>query len=170
MKKKILLTFMFTIFNLNIAMASLSLKMGGWYSGGGEAPAINSLKMKFSLVGGGLGWSKSGVGTLTVSGGFINVAKTLPSSSPNLLYAYPVPFNPSLGHIKITFKGLSTLAKIEIYNLAGQKIKTLIKENSHDYYDWNVKTDNGRNLASGVYFYVINTGGQTKTGKLMIIK
>jgi hypothetical protein len=80
---------------------------------------------------------------------------------------YPNPFNPST-HIgfRIADFGFVTLT---IYNVAGEKVATLVSENlsagSYEY-QWDP-----RGLASGVYFYRLETDrGFTQTKKMLLIR
>jgi len=47
---------------------------------------------------------------------------------------------------------------------------TLIKYDTNDYLEWDVRNSRGEALASGVYIYIIKSGYFSKKGKLMIIK
>jgi len=85
-------------------------------------------------------------------------------------HCYPVPFKPSAGHTKITFTGLTFAARVRIYTLGGRLVRTLDKADSGDFLDWNVKNDDGEDIASGVYFFIVKSAVQTATGKLMVIR
>lgn len=85
-------------------------------------------------------------------------------------HCYPVPFKPSAGHTKITFTGLTRTAKVRVYSVSGQLVRTLDKNDAGDTLDWDVKNSRGENLASGVYLFVVKSASQTATGKLMIIR
>jgi len=79
---------------------------------------------------------------------------------------YPNPFNPST---KIRFDlPKSTNTKITIYDISGREIKQLINEYlSAGGYEI---TWTANNLASGVYFYRIQTENYIETKKMMLIK
>ena len=85
---------------------------------------------------------------------------------------YPNPFNPST---TISFNVLSGThdTEISIFNIKGQKIKTLIKEkmtvDTHSV-TWNGKDDSGRNVASGVYFYQLKNGSISDSKKMILMK
>jgi len=67
---------------------------------------------------------------------------------------YPNPFNPNT-QIGYTLPE-SAFVEITVYNLNGQKIKTLVsgRQNSGSHLaEWNALDKNGRRVASGVYFY-----------------
>ncbi|MDP8268122.1 MAG: FlgD immunoglobulin-like domain containing protein [Candidatus Tenebribacter davisii] len=85
---------------------------------------------------------------------------------------YPNPFNPE------TLISFSTTEAVEntviiIYNLKGQKIKTLLNEilpaGDHTV-NWNGTDDNGKNVSSGVYLYKMQAGNYIETKKMILIK
>jgi Secretion system C-terminal sorting domain len=79
---------------------------------------------------------------------------------------YPNPFNPGT---TIQFKlPHSSYITLKIYNFLGQEIETLANGvyNEGNYLiNWNAK-----NLASGVYFYVLNYNGKGFSKKMLLIK
>lgn len=84
---------------------------------------------------------------------------------------YPNPFNPSTT-INFTIPQNNNVV-IEIFNITGQKIKTLV----NDYYAsgshkavWNGINDNGEKVSSGIYFYTIKAGAYFKTNKMTLLK
>jgi hypothetical protein len=84
---------------------------------------------------------------------------------------HPNPFNPST---VIDF-ALPTASRVtvDIYNVLGQKVKTLVNdEMPAGYYSatWDGSTDNGQSSASGIYFYKIEAGKFQNTKKLMLLK
>lgn len=85
-------------------------------------------------------------------------------------HCYPVPFKPSAGHTKITFSALTGSARIRIYTLSGELVRTLSKADNTDSIDWDVRNTRGSAVDSGVYLYLIEGAGKPKTGKLMVIR
>ncbi len=84
---------------------------------------------------------------------------------------YPNPFNPST---TISFNNpAKNKVKIDIYNVKGQKINTLVDEElsqgTHQVV-WNGNDKNNEPVASGVYFYKIKAGKQTLNKKMLLIK
>ncbi len=62
---------------------------------------------------------------------------------------------------------------LEIYNLLGEKVKTLISgEQKANYYTayWDGKDAEGKEISSGIYFYKLQAGSFTQTRKLVILK
>ncbi len=89
----------------------------------------------------------------------------------SLAQNYPNPFNPETS-IAFTTKESGNVA-IEIYNVRGQKVKTLLndyrKAGSHSVV-WNGKDDNNKAVASGVYFYKMRNGKFSSTKKMILMK
>jgi len=82
--------------------------------------------------------------------------------------AYPVPYKASFGTGVIHFQNLGSQASIRIYTASGHKVfETQVNTPT---FSWNVKNSSGENLASGVYFYVIESPNGKKDGKLIIIQ
>lgn len=85
-----------------------------------------------------------------------------------LLQNYPNPFNPSTT-IKYSLPELSKV-KLFIYNLLGEKVKTLIDEEKPAG-SYNVEfTIQNLELSSGVYFYQLQAGSFIETKKMILIK
>jgi hypothetical protein len=84
---------------------------------------------------------------------------------------YPNPFNPST---TITF-GLPARARVslEVFNLLGQKVRTLAREyKAAGTYqiDWNGRDENGKQVATGVYFYRLQAEDYVAVKKMMLMK
>ncbi|RLC53723.1 MAG: hypothetical protein DRH79_02830 [Candidatus Cloacimonadota bacterium] len=84
---------------------------------------------------------------------------------------FPNPFNPST---TITYSlSNETNVNIEIYNMKGQKVRTLKNEEqtAGDYnVVWNGKDDSSKSTASGVYFYKMQAGNYQQTKKMILMK
>jgi hypothetical protein len=93
------------------------------------------------------------------------------------LSVYPNPFvpndnDPNNGSpdSKITFSGLTDNVKIRIFNLAGRLVREEELSNQASW-QWDAKNQNGKEVASGIYIYVItNNKGEKATGKIAIVK
>ncbi len=84
---------------------------------------------------------------------------------------YPNPFNPSTV-IKYQLP-ISSNAQLNIYNIKGQLVKTLINETQNSgYYNitWNGKDNDNREVASGLYVYRITAGDYVETRKMLLLK
>lgn len=84
---------------------------------------------------------------------------------------YPNPFNP-LTTIKFDLPRDARVA-LRIYDLSGRAVRTLVDGNlvraTHTY-QWDGTDDSGRRLASGTYYYRVDSDQQTATGKMMLVK
>ncbi|MDP8204708.1 MAG: right-handed parallel beta-helix repeat-containing protein [Candidatus Tenebribacter mawsonii] len=84
---------------------------------------------------------------------------------------FPNPFNPET---KIVFDLPEPgQVKLEIYNIKGQKVKTLLDcymSPGRSEMLWNSKDDNGKRVSSGVYFYRLQTPTKVLTKKMMLLK
>lgn len=90
-------------------------------------------------------------------------------SLPGELYLaqnYPNPFNPTT---QITYQvPKQSLVSLEVYNMLGQKVATLVNQDqAPGEYTVNF---NGRNLASGVYLYILKSGNTQIQKKMLLIK
>jgi len=84
---------------------------------------------------------------------------------------YPNPFNPSTT-IKYQLPQ-SNQVTINIYNLVGQKVRTLVYDNVEPGYHevtWNGLNDTGVQVGSGVYFYRFQAGDFVRTMKMLMLK
>jgi hypothetical protein len=88
-------------------------------------------------------------------------------------HAYPVPYKANQGSGFIYFANLGTQASIHIYTASGRRVFDTEVTNCADQskcFQWDIKNTSGENIASGVYFYVIQSSQGKKDGKLIIIK
>jgi hypothetical protein len=84
---------------------------------------------------------------------------------------YPNPFNPTT---EVRFSLIETAdVQIEIYNVRGEKVKTLVDDRFDAAYHtvtWNGDDDTGRAAGSGIYFYKMRAGKFTSTKKMILMK
>jgi hypothetical protein len=89
---------------------------------------------------------------------------------------HPNPFNPET---KITFSIAGSednkqKVSISVFNIRGQKVKTLVDETMEPgRYSiiWNSKDRNGKPVSSGIYFYQLNVDGKMiKSRKMLLLK
>jgi hypothetical protein len=85
---------------------------------------------------------------------------------------YPNPFNPQTT-IAFSLKGRGRV-KIDVYNVAGELVKTLVDEtrDAGSYTDvrWDGTNGVGSPVASGVYFYKLVTNNFSQTKKMVLLK
>ena len=93
------------------------------------------------------------------------------------IYIYPNPFNPDdeVGTIRYSLSEDGKVT-IKIYDVSGSLVTTLIEDEPQYAEDeksveWNGKNDDGKIVANGVYFYVIeSSSGERAVGKAAVIK
>jgi hypothetical protein len=85
---------------------------------------------------------------------------------------YPNPFNPTTT-ISFSVPQTSSFVILSIYNIKGQKVKTLVNEvlpaGKHSVV-WNGRDANGKRVGSGIYFYKLKAGNFTKSRKMLLMK
>ena len=83
------------------------------------------------------------------------------------LSVYP---NPTAGQATFNLKSVETgKTSIEVFDLAGAKVATVINTTVEAGLEYNFSFDASR-LATGVYIYRMNTGGNVEMGRLVISK
>ena len=98
-----------------------------------------------------------------------DIVEQTPTTIPEtiqLYQNYPNPFNPAT---TIQFSlPRSEFVELKVYNILGKKISTLVSkklnQGNHTY------TFDGRNLASGIYYYQVVTGESMEVKKMILIK
>ena len=110
-------------------------------------------------------------------GSTISVMVTVTSSTTllpdrfSLSQNYPNPFN-SATIIEYDLP-LSTVVTVEIYNMLGQKVRTLVDgyrfAGSHRV-EWDGNMSSGQAAASGMYLYRIQAGSFVDTKKMLLLK
>ncbi len=91
--------------------------------------------------------------------------------SNELLQNYPNPFNPETNiSFNVTESGN---VKIDIYNIKGQKVKTLINDSYLSGIQnivWKGEDDNKKQVSSGIYLYKMQNGKYSSTKKMILMK
>ncbi len=107
---------------------------------------------------------------ITIPTGDNNVPNTY--ENYGLHQNYPNPFNPSTVISFILEKNGN--GSLEIYNIKGEKIKELKKgvfESDNLYkFEWDGKNENGKNVASGIYFSKLKLKNKVYTKKMILLK
>ena len=88
---------------------------------------------------------------------------------PNPFYLNSA-YNTNPGSYTLKFYHLPTVCTINIYNLSGELVRTIDKDDpSTSTAEWDVLTENGLPVASGIYIYVVDAPGYgQKIGKMAI--
>jgi hypothetical protein len=88
------------------------------------------------------------------------------------LLVYPNPVMPSSRHYsRITFDNLPTAAAIRIYDCSGQLTRDLGQvQPGRSSKFWYLDNDQHQDVASGTYIYVVESEGNTRVGKVAVIR
>ncbi len=116
------------------------------------------------------GNNRSGFAIITLDGLLESKENEIIPNSSNL-NNYPNPFNPTT---TINFSIQSnTEVELTIYNIKGQKIKTLADSNfekgDHSVI-WNGSDEAGNSASSGIYLYKLKTKDNQKTNRMLLLK
>jgi len=96
----------------------------------------------------------------------VNIISTGVPSKYSLAQNYPNPFNPST-KINFAIKSNGNVT-MKIYNILGKEVATVVNEyKTAGTYSVDF---NATNLASGIYFYKIQSGSFTDTKKMVLVK
>lgn len=98
-----------------------------------------------------------------------------PSPTKPVIYAIQNSPNPFRSSTKIRFTlSESALAEVTIYNIIGEKVKTLplvlASEDIEASAYWDGKDESGAKVAHGIYFYTLKAGESTYSGKMIHIR
>lgn len=95
-----------------------------------------------------------------------------PELVTSLLSAYPNPFKEGTSIALNIAKDVPSI-KVDVYNVRGQKVKTLfhgkLQPGAQNLW-WNGMDDNGKHVSSGIYFLRMANGNSAQSIKLMIVK
>ncbi len=99
---------------------------------------------------------------------YLNETPVLSALYPN----FPNPFNPETT-IRFSVNDNDTSIQLTVYNLKGQKVKTLyngsMARGQHSIV-WNGTDDNNKRVSSGMYLYKITDGTQSQARKMLLMK
>lgn len=119
--------------------------------------------------------------TIRLKVGHFSTFALIPLASLDIAnaYAYPVPYKPGAGDAARYGRredGIRFMAPlsgtIKIFTITGRLVREIdIASNlSPSGVKWDTKTADGNNAGSGIYLWKIDSGGKTKTGKLVIVR
>ncbi len=107
----------------------------------------------------------------------------LPSKAPRVqtpllgsVRVVPNPYSPSAkfgrqsfpGEPRVQFVNLPDKAKVDIYTVAGDKVRSLVHDVGTDALDWDLTNNNGKSVAPGIYVYYVTASGETTMGHFVI--
>ena len=90
----------------------------------------------------------------------------------SLAQNYPNPFNPQTT-IRFSVNEASAPVELNIYNLKGQKVKSLysgVTPRGEHSVVWNGTDDSNKRVSSGMYLYKITSGNQSQSRKMLLVK
>lgn len=142
----------------------------------GDNEFIDSLRIVWSNNNSQVLYNVNANQRITIEEGSVVIADNPISSISNfqLKQNFPNPFNPSTT-ISFETTNLHENIRIEIYNLKGQKVKTLpvilspessLRKGSAI---WNGTDENDQPVTSGIYFYKLNINGKTEAIKKCLL-
>ena len=90
----------------------------------------------------------------------------------------PNPYNPARpagqnafpGAPRVQFINLPRKCQITVYTVSGDKVRTLDHDGTTDAENWDLKNQDGNNVASGVYLYRVTAEGQSTIGRFVIAR
>ncbi|MGC9337071.1 MAG: S8 family serine peptidase [Candidatus Cloacimonadia bacterium] len=103
-----------------------------------------------------------------------NIVKIfIPIKNLDYIIVYPNPVVPNSG--RVIFDNLPTSGKVKIYiyDFAGNLVKSLSDtqlSQSMNRVEWDLRNDAGREISSGVYFYLIKYSDDYKNGKISVVR
>lgn len=161
-----------------IGRESVANSAGLWKTG--EFVPGFSLDTSIEFDGNGVGsanWVTQSNPTLGAENGVVTSVADNAGQVPGefrLAQNYPNPFNPStkIGYAIPATESLTSV-KLEVFNLLGQKISTLInaKQAPGSYsIEWDGRSINGSLVSSGIYIYRLSVANQVITKKMTFLK
>ena len=89
-----------------------------------------------------------------------------------LLSNFPNPFNSQTKISFIVSTKNNEPVKLEIYNIKGQKVKTIpfILRGSEGSIEWNGRDEENRELSSGIYYCNLESGGKKFVRKMLLLR
>lgn len=142
-----------------------------------EIPANGSIKVAFALLGGeSLSELQSSAGAAQQKYNRINIAPKDEDSASLTIFTYPNPIissNNSLNTIRFTLPEAGKVS-VEMFNVKGQKIKTLISNEAYSsgvhYLNYDFNSRDFLSLDSGIYFYRLSCNDESKTIKISLLR
>jgi hypothetical protein len=100
----------------------------------------------------------------------LSIGELIPTEY-DLAQNYPNPFNPSTV-ISFSLPEYNWVSLL-VYDVNGRVVSTLVSESLSPgvyHYSWNGKSDDGQNLPSGIFFYILETDSYLQKRKMVFIK
>ncbi len=84
------------------------------------------------------------------------------------IFVYPQPARVSQEWLG--FANVAPGARVDIFDIGGRMIKTLIENDGNGGIRWDLTNENGEKIAAGIYLFFARGGDKTKSGKFTIVK
>jgi hypothetical protein len=118
------------------------------------------------------GFSTSVAGvTQTISAGDLNGIKVVPNP-----YVVASQYEPEFGSLRrepirqLKFNNLPSRCTIYIFNVVGDRIQTIEHNSDNGTESWNLRAAGNREIAPGIYVYLVKTDTAEKIGRFAVIK
>jgi hypothetical protein len=147
-----------------------SLQNSGQWTWTVTGPISNVCIVRISDIGGTVTATSDGVFTIRYPTGVADRNELVPTDY-DLAQNYPNPFNPSTNVVYQMPK--QNHVAIRIYNTTGTLIRTLVddvKSAGTHAATWDGRDDFGRKVASGLYFYRMDSGEFSETQRMLLLK
>jgi hypothetical protein len=83
---------------------------------------------------------------------------------------FPNPVRVDQGQSSVLFDDIQGGGELKIFNAAGRLILEKTIDGSVTSFPWDLRNGDGKDVASGIYIYFLETGGSSRTGKIGIIR
>lgn len=97
------------------------------------------------------------------------LAQVPPSSSPSFTRVFPNPYYPSRNQQYVTFADMPAGARVRVFTMRGEQLFDGTA-NASGLVHWNGLNRTGRQVASGVYLAVIESGGEKVVKKVVVVR
>lgn len=87
----------------------------------------------------------------------------------SLLKVFPNPVRMNIGDRRVTFDNVNG-GELKIFNVAGRLVFEATLDSSVSSFIWDLKNNDGRQVASGIYIYLVESGADVRTGKIGVIR
>jgi len=87
----------------------------------------------------------------------------------SLLKVFPNPARVNRGDRTIMFDNVAG-GELKVFNAAGRLVFEKNLDPAVNSFTWDLKNNDGRDVASGIYVYFLKSGGDQRTGKVGIIR
>jgi hypothetical protein len=103
----------------------------------------------------------------TTRQGTFRIMEVIPPAGTEKAFAYPNPFDPTLGHKEMSITNVPAGVGLKIYTIDGKFVREL-KADVLGYAVWDLRTEDGYEVASGLYFTTIGDGGASSVITLAV--